>query len=505
MHRPEGARFYLMVLSLSGCLAFAIGDNATATATASPAEIEAVFSPEDPPYTGHEIGLIVGMVMGAIVPALFVLRVICCSIEGYEYEKGAFTDLFKCIMVFAPLGVPCAVFFQASRDMTDPNSASGLLGNHTQALESYLADGYLAAAAGWASAANVTGTPPPNLFHALNIRCDKHFPDTFASAYFDLFSVLTLSYGLCILTPVWTVVLDTAKSCMAHTEKMTTSLNKLELLDQETLAAAEQLVTTLFMLLQNGVLLAAVGLYLDNISKVSGSRACKFDYLIALPLFKPVFSPFWKNMLECYKIFTDPIGYKKRLFAAGGNVAGCFEGFVAISTVVSCMVFFIFIILVFICAWGFAVPLMLIFIPVTVCTIIPLCIFTVPVGLFITCCEESQEEEERKRERKKTAQEELERKESEHTESEHKESEHKESELKESECTEPESKESRTGANSQEEQEGPQGGKENQENGKKKKRKTLAAAAAAARLVAYSQKHVARIAPVLRGQSEFLC
>ena len=131
-----------MVLSLSGCLAFAIGDNATATATASPAEIEAVFSPEDPPYTGHEIGLIVGMVMGAI--AFFCVSLCNCVIaEKRSYEGNAVvSDLFKCIMVFAPLGVPCAVFFQASRDMTDPNSASGLLGNHTQALESYLADGY---------------------------------------------------------------------------------------------------------------------------------------------------------------------------------------------------------------------------------------------------------------------------------------------------------------------------------------------------------------------------
>ena len=129
-----------MVLSLSGCLAFAIGDNATATATASPAEIEAVFSPEDPPYTGHEIGLIVGMVMGAIVPAFFVLRAICYVLT--RYEGDAVIELFQTVLVFAPLGVPCAVFFQASRDMTDPNSASGLLGNHTQALESYLADGY---------------------------------------------------------------------------------------------------------------------------------------------------------------------------------------------------------------------------------------------------------------------------------------------------------------------------------------------------------------------------
>jgi hypothetical protein len=138
---------------------------------------------------------------------------------------------------------------------------------------------------------------------------------------------------------------------------------------------------------------------------VSGSRACKFDYLIALPLFKPVFSPFWKNMLECYKIFTDPSGYKKQLFAAGVNVAGYFGGFVVVTTVVSCMVFFIFIILVFICAWGFAAPLMLIFIPVTVCTIIPLFIFTVPVLAFISKCEESQEEQEERIERKESGKE----------------------------------------------------------------------------------------------------
>ena len=272
-----------------------------------------------------------------------------------------------------------------------------------------------------------------------------------------------LSYGLCVLT----VVKDKAKSCIACAEKLRTPLDiGLDELEQKTLAAAKQLVTTLFMLLQNGVLLAAAGLYLDNISKVSGSRACKFDYLIALPLFKPVFSPFWKNMLECYKIFTDPSGYKERLFAAGGNVAGCFGGFVAITTVVSCMVFFIFIILVFICAWGFAAPLMLIFIPVTVCTIIPLCIFTVPVMAFVETCEKSQEEqEEHEREHKKSVQEEL-------------------------ECKKSGGKE-KIWAKSQEEPEGGQ-----QENGWWRTLKIK---------MKNNSRILERFAPVARGQSEVLC